>query len=262
MAKIILRNAFLAVSPLLFALFATAAFAQDNYEIQVYGADLVDPKTTMLELHSNFTFDGSKEKINGVLPTNHVFHETVEITHGFNNWLEVGFYFFNSIGSDGRTNYVGSHIRPRIAVPRSYDLPVGLSLSTEIGFQSSRYSEDTWSIEIRPIIDKQWSKLYLAFNPAFDRALKGLNTREGFVFSPNFKASYAITKAFIPGFEYYGSIGPLNNVYNWDQQQQQLFLAVDLNVSPKWEFNAGYGFGFTSGTDKNIFKVIVGRRLQ
>ena len=114
----------------------------------------------------------------------------------------------------------------------------------------------------KAIIDKQWSKLYLSFNPTFDKALKGFNTNEGFVFSPNFKASYAVTKAFLPGFEYYGSLGPLNNIYNWDEQQQQLFLAVDLNVSPRWEFNAGYGFGFTSGTDKNIFKVIVGRRFK
>src|ERR1700690_541309 len=45
--------------------------AQDNYEIQVYGYDLVDPGHTMVELHSNFTIDGSKETSDGVYPTNH-----------------------------------------------------------------------------------------------------------------------------------------------------------------------------------------------
>ncbi len=34
--------------------------AQVNCEIQVYGSDLVDPAHTMVELHSNFTIDGSK----------------------------------------------------------------------------------------------------------------------------------------------------------------------------------------------------------
>jgi hypothetical protein len=34
---------------------ATLARAQDNYEIQVYGSDLLDPGHTMVELHSNFT---------------------------------------------------------------------------------------------------------------------------------------------------------------------------------------------------------------
>ena len=65
--------------------------AQDNYEIQVYGYDLVDPGHTMVELHSNFTIDGSKETSDGVYPTNHAEHETVEITHGFNDWFECGF---------------------------------------------------------------------------------------------------------------------------------------------------------------------------
>ena len=37
-----------------------AASAQDNYEIQVYGYDMVAPAHTMVELHSNFTVDGSK----------------------------------------------------------------------------------------------------------------------------------------------------------------------------------------------------------
>ncbi|MHB1922692.1 MAG: hypothetical protein ACYCOO_10695, partial [Chitinophagaceae bacterium] len=212
--------------------------AQDNYEIQVYGADLVAPNTTMVELHSNFTFDGSKSIHYGVLPTEHVFHETIEITHGFNPWLEVGFYFFNSIGSDGRTQYVGSHIRPRIAIPDSFHWPVGLSLSTEVGFQKSAFSEDTWTLEIRPIIDKKINHLYLAFNPAFDKSLQGLNVNQGFVYSPNFKVGYDISKTVSPGLEYYGSIGPLNDIAPFNQQQHQIFLVVDLNWDPKWEFNA------------------------
>jgi len=34
--------------------------AQDNYEIQVYGSDTVAPQSTMVELHSNFTLQGTK----------------------------------------------------------------------------------------------------------------------------------------------------------------------------------------------------------
>jgi len=258
----LLTNGLIILYLLLLSCLQITAFAQDNYEIQVYGTDLVAPKATMAELHSNYTFIGSKDKVNGVLPSNHVFHETVEITHGFNQWLEVGFYFFNSIGSDGCTNYVGSHIRPRIAVPLKYNWPVGVSLSTEVGFQNSQFSEDTWTLEIRPIIDKQWNHLYFSFNPTFEKALKGLNSQEGFIFSPNIKASYSVIKPIIPGLEYYGSIGPLNHIYSGSKRQQQLFLAMDLNVSPNWEFNAGYGLGFTPNTDHSIFKIIVGRRFK
>jgi hypothetical protein len=89
--------------PLFFGgLCGCVAHAQANYEIQVYGADTVPPKTTMLELHSNFTIDGttslhgSKYAVNGLFPTDHVEHETVEITQGINTWSEVGFYIFAS----------------------------------------------------------------------------------------------------------------------------------------------------------------------
>src|ERR1700722_11954797 len=80
-------------------LFSQAAQAQDNYEIQVYGYDTVEPGHTMVELHSNFTIDGSKTVQDGVLPTNHAEHETIEITHGVNDWFEVGFYIFTSARS-------------------------------------------------------------------------------------------------------------------------------------------------------------------
>jgi hypothetical protein len=53
-----------------------SAHAQDNYEIQVYAYDTVEPGHAMVELHSNFTFEGSKTSQDGILPTNHQLHET------------------------------------------------------------------------------------------------------------------------------------------------------------------------------------------
>ena len=239
-----------------------AAHAQDNYEIQVYGSETVEKHATMLELHSNFTFDGQKQTENGVLPTNHVFHETIEITHGFTSWFEIGFYLFSTIGNEGRTNYVGSHIRPRVAVPESWKWPVGVSLSLEAGYQKPAYSTDDWTFEIRPIVDKQFKKLYVAFNPVFDRSLHGLTVNQGFTFSPNLKVSYAISKKVSPGVEYYGTTGSLSQITAYQQQQHQLFLCIDLDLSPKWEFNCGYGLGFTSSTDNGIFKMILGRKFK
>jgi hypothetical protein len=97
-----------------------AARARDNYEIQAYGSDLVDPGHTMVELHSNFTIDGSKTIVDGVYPTNHAEHETVEITHGFNDWFECGFYMFTSTTEGQSWQWVGDHIRPRVAVPKKF----------------------------------------------------------------------------------------------------------------------------------------------
>ena len=241
---------------------ASFCFAQDNYEIQVYGSETVAPKSTMLELHSNYTFGGSYLMENGVYPTHHMLHETVEITHGFTNCFEIGFYFFNAIGSEGRTNYVGSHIRPRIRVPDKWNWPVGVSLSLEAGYQKPEYSEDDWSLEIRPIVDKSFGNLYIAFNPTFDRSLHGLNSNKGYIFSPNIKASYNTSTVWAFGFEYYGSVGGIFSFLPYQQQQQQLFAAADVNFSPDWELNFGYGVGFTKATDNNIAKLIIGYRFR
>ena len=240
----------------------TCVTAQDNYEIQVYSSPTQEKGTTMFELHSNFTLVGSTLSENGTYPTNHIQHETVEITHGFTKNFEIGFYFFNAIGDAGRIGYVGSHIRPRVMAPEEWKLPVGLSLSLEFGYQKPQFCEDDWTLEIRPIIDKTIDKWYLCFNPTFDKSFHGANQHLGYVFSPNVKVSYEAIKDIQFGFEYYGTVGPVNNFLPSSQQDNQLFAAVDVDIYPEWEFNLGYGLGFNQQSDRSIIKMILGRRID
>ncbi len=243
------------------ALFPAFLQAQENYEIQVYASPTMAKGKTIFELHSNYTVKGDKTGEGKLLPSNHAIHETIEITHGWNEWFETGIYFFNSIGSNGRTSYVGSHIRPRVAIPASWNWPVGLSLSTEFGFQKSAFADNTSGIEIRPIIDKTFSNLYLAFNPTIERGFSGPDVDKKFSFAPNVKAAYSIWPKAAFGVEYYGSTGHIFDTAPVAQQQHQLFLATDLYFDPRWEFNAGLGYGLTDVTDRMIAKIILGRRF-
>jgi hypothetical protein len=251
-----------AVALIVLSFCAAGVRAQGNYEVQVYGSDLVQPNVTMFELHSNFTASGQKQTIGGVLPTNHAEHETLEITHGFNEWFELGFYIFTSIQNDGDWYYVGSHIRPRFAVPEKYHLPVGLSISNEIGWQRPNFSGDTWTWEIRPIVDKKIDKWYLAFNPSFDKSFRGPEQHRGYEFSPNFKFSYDITKKIAAGVEYYGALGPVTGFDPVRDQEQQILPAVDIDFGEKWEFNFGVGVGVTAATDHLLIKAILGYRFN
>src|ERR1700761_1708709 len=192
--------------------------AQGNYEIQVYGSDTVPPGRTMVELHSNFTVSGFKSTLDGVLADEHQLHETVEITQGFTDWFETGFYIFTSAGPGQGYKWVGDHIRPRVRVPDSWKWPVGVSISTEIGYQRPIFSSDTWTWEIRPIVDKQLGPWYLAVNPALERSFHGPSVPEGIGFSPAVKVSYQFNKLIAGGFEYYGSTGP---VFNFDALYEQ-----------------------------------------
>jgi hypothetical protein len=237
------------------------AHAQDNYEIQVYGAETVAPHSTMVEIHSNFTAEGSKTVVDGMLPTNHAQHETLELTQGINDWAEVGFYVFTSIQPDEGWQWVGDHIRPRVRVPEKWHWPVGVSLSTEFGYQRAAFSPDTWTWEIRPIIDQKIGRWYWSFNPALDRSFHGPGVNQGVAFSPNAKFSYDITKKIAGGLEYYASYGSLAGFDPLREQQQQFFPSIDVDFAPQWEFNFGVGIGATSSTDHLIVKCIVGRRF-
>ncbi len=240
---------------------ALRARAQDNYEIQVYDSKLVPTACTMVELHSNYTFNGFKDTIHGVLPTNHALHETIEITRGICPWLEIGFYQFLTRNDDMKPDYVGNHIRPRIAVPEKYKLPVGLSLSTEFGYQDPKYCADSWTLEIRPIIDKTIGKFYIGINPVVDYSFQGENAGKPVVFSPNAKVSVAVCRKLQIGFEYYNTMGPFGNFDQLNQQPHQLALAFDFDLAPEWELNIGYVKGLTSAVESDIFKVILGRRF-
>jgi hypothetical protein len=238
------------------------ARAQGNYEIQVYGSETVPPQNLMVELHSNFTVEGETQTIDGVYPTNHQEHETLELTQGLTDWSEVGFYVFTSEQDGHGVQWVGDHIRPRVSVPADWGWPVGVSLSMEVGYQRPEYSPDTWTWEIRPIIDKAIGRWYFAVNPALERTLHGPDVHQGWGFAPAVKVSYDITRVVSAGFEYYADYGPIRNILPVRQQQQQLFVVTYLNVSPVWEINIGVGVGATPATDHLIVKAILGRRFD
>jgi hypothetical protein len=246
---------------LLIGLTAAPAWAQGNFEIQVYGSELTGPDQTMVELHSNTAIKGTKRTEDGVVRTQGAAHETVEITHGFAPWFETGFYLFTSIQPDTGWEWVGDHVRPRVRVPDSWHLPVGMSLSMELGYQRREFSTDTWTWEIRPIVDQQIGRWYWAFNPALEKSLKGDNARKGFGFTPAAKVSYEVTSRVAAGLEYYGDIGSISRIDPPRKQQHSIFSVVDVDFGPRWEFNLGVGVGLTRDTDRLIVKMILGYRF-
>src|ERR1700712_2265109 len=109
---------------ILFVFLCYTARSQDNYEIQVYGSQTQLPRSTMFELHSNYTFSGEKNISKGVLPSNHALHETLEITTGVGKIFEIGVYLFTAYIPGHGYQIVGSHLRPRIMAPIKWNLPV------------------------------------------------------------------------------------------------------------------------------------------
>ena len=255
---------------------ASNARAQENYEIQVYPSETQAPKTLLIELHSNFTAQGSTEPEFGMLPTQHQEHETIELTEGLTDWSELGFYIFTSEQNGYGVQWVGDHIRPRVRVPTRWHWPVGVSLSTEFGYARPLYAIPTWSWQIMPIVDQTIGRWYWSVNttmvynvnsaaaPASFTAAEAqdyyLNVAPpGLTFGPAATLTYAPSKYYNIGVEYYSYYGKFGQFVTLHNQQQQFFPVTNLFLSPKWELNFGVGVGATAGTDHVIVKFILGR---
>ncbi|HTR77777.1 MAG TPA: hypothetical protein VMH39_06690 [Gemmatimonadaceae bacterium] len=237
------------------------ADAGDRYEIEVYGAATVAPGRWMLELHSNYVADGFTYSVDGTIPDEHALHETLELTRGLTDWAELGGYVFTSQSPGRGWSAAGYSVRPRLRVPERWAWPVGVSLSQEVAWFKSEYSANAWTYELRPIIDKQIERWYLALNPTLERALRGPDASKGFILSPSADLGFDVTAAVNLSLEYYASLGRLAHPLPPVSREQQLFYAVNLNLSPRYELNAGYGRGLDRAAEKSMIKLILGRRL-
>jgi hypothetical protein len=85
---------------------------------------------------------------------------------------------------------------------------------------------------------------------------------QGVGFAPGAKISYDFSNVVSGGFEYYADYCSITSPCGLHEQQQQIFVVTDLNVSPKWEINIGVGVGPTAATDHLIIKGILGRRFD
>jgi hypothetical protein len=234
------------------------AMAQADNEIQVYASDITPKNVTLLELHQNYTFNGVK----GLADPSSArwVEQTLEITRGLGKNWEIGFYTFVGIAPNGKYQYLGNHIRPRFTVPDSWGWKLGASISLELGFirpdANSKYVMDG---ELRPIFDKTVGDWYFSLNPNIAFNLTGDD--KFFGIGPQFKTVYNVKQKFGIGIEYYSALGTFKKIEALNNEEHLLGPIFDLYSSPKWELQTGFLFGLTPGSNQQIFKLIIGRRL-
>lgn len=233
-------------------------FAQADNEIQVYASPTIGKGRTIVEVHSNYTFKGPDGLLKPRLAR--WLNETLEITTGLGNNVELGFYTFTAVAPGGGYQYLGNQIRPRVTAPERWKAPVGLSLSAEFGFfRQHTDSSFIWQGEIRPIIDKTAGAWYFSFNPNIDFVLTG--TGRGWGFAPQAKTVYTIKQKLGVGFEYYSGLGNFGNFLPVNQQEHLIGPVIDLYTDPDWEVNVGFLFGLTPGSNRQVLKLLLGKRF-
>jgi hypothetical protein len=242
----------------LLLLIQSVAIAQADNEIQVYASPTIQQKWTIFELHSNYTFNGSK--LLAVPKMARWLNETLEITYGIGKNFEIGFYTFTGAAPGGKYQYLGNQIRPRVTAPERWKLPFGFSFSVEFGFfRPDDTTKFSWQGEVRPIFDRTINNWYFAFNPNISFVLTGSNN--GVSIAPQLKTVYTLNNKFGFGVEYYSDLGSFKNILPVHLQEHLLGPMIDLYIHPMWEINGGLLFGLTENSNQSIIKILLGRRI-
>ena len=74
-------------------------------------------------------------------------------------------------------------------------------------------------------------------------------------FSLGLKAARKVGEGLAAGLEAYSDTGPLGHRLPWQQQDNRLFLALDVDSKP-WVFSFGVGLGLSNAADRWTVKAI------
>ncbi len=245
------------VAGLVFFLFVHRAAAIDQYEIQIYSGETAPPKHLTLELHSNSVLN-AVGKTAGEQLRPHEIHETLEATYGLTPHVEIGQYLATAKFVDGRYNYAGARTKLHFGIGDRETWPLAFGGNIEIDYMTRKADENPLSLELRPIVEKRWGKLWIVADFAFEKPMRGPGSHEGFGFSPSGFISYDLLPWLTPAIEYYGDMGPVRRLNHSQEQQHFIVPTINLNLLEQLELNLGVGIGTTQASRGVFLKSIIG----
>ena len=132
--------------------------AIDMYEIQVYTVETTPQRKLTLELHSNGTVNAvgatAKEEMRP-----HEIHETIEATYGLLPNLEIGQYLNFAKFIEGGFGYAGSRTKMHFGIGDPDTWLIAFGGNMEIDYMRKQADPNSLSVEIRPILQKNFGKL-------------------------------------------------------------------------------------------------------
>jgi len=242
---------------LISALTVSPALAVDQVhdEIQVYNASIAEVGQWTYEQHLNFAAIGQTvPEFPGGFTSNHSLQGTPEFAYGLTKWWEVGFYLPFAVSGTGEFLSNGAKIRNLFVVPDADKRNFFYGVNFELGYEMPQFSPTPWTLEIRPIIgvrNKEWEFIV---NPIVDVSFGPPDEAD---FAPAARLARNLGEDRFIGLEYYSDFGRIGNFLPPQQQSQQLYAVTDFKVK-EVDVELGVGYGFTSGSDRLMFKAILG----
>jgi hypothetical protein len=228
--------------------------AQDPFEIHVLEYEDMQPGEFTLETHANYVDRGATAYTGALAPAYNQFHLTFELTGALTGYASLGVMQLNGKVPGTALQNAGWRMVPHLYVPRSWHWPVDVGLTVELSFEKSRWSEDSRSIEILPILEKHFGRTEIDLNPTFGRSLHGPGVSRGWDFGLAARLGYRATTNITPSLEYYSNWGTLPTFEPANLQANQLVPGADIRLARNFVWNVGVGVGLTPAGDRLVYK--------
>jgi hypothetical protein len=228
---------------------------QVHDEIQVYNAEIADVGQWTYQQHLNYAAVGQTQpEVPGGFSSNRSLQGTPEFAYGITDWWEGGFYIPFAVDSSGQLLSDGAKIRSLFVVPDAAKRSFFYGINFELGYEMPRFSATPWGLEIRPIIGVRNTAWEFIVNPIVDLSFGPGGEAD---FLPAARLARNLGEDRFIGLEYYSDYGKIANTLPLQQQYQQLYAVTDFKVKDV-DVELGAGYGFTPGSDRLIFKAILG----
>ena len=230
--------------------------AQATDEIQVYNAEIAAPGTFTLQQHLNYVWSGSTTPdFPGGFAPYHSLNGTPELAYGVTDWYELGLYAPFAFDAGGTFLPAGFKVRQLFVSPHAENRKFFYGLNIELSYQTPRFSQNPFVVELRPIVGVRDLGWEFIFNPIFDADFGPSGSNN---FAPAARLAHKVGNDVWVGTEYYAAYGPLGSFSPASQQQHSLFGVVDFKMFGL-DVDLGLGFGLTDPSDKIVSKIIIGR---
>jgi hypothetical protein len=238
---------------------ASTVSARAVDEIQVYNAEIAKVGQWTFQLHNNYAFIGRKEPdFPGGLIPNHALQGTGEWAWGITDWWEMGFYTPYAVDQELTPYSNAAKIRQLFVIPNAAEREFFYGVNFEFSYAMPQFSETRWNMEIRPIVGWRKGNYELIINPIVDL---GFGQNGGAEFVPAARFARNLGENLAVGVEYYTDLGPLQRWLPFNEQQHNVYAVVDFKIG-RFDVNAGVGYGLTPGSDRLMYKMIIGTDLN
>ena len=253
------------LAPILVAVAVLAAPAMlmgQTDEIQVYDGAIAEPGIFNLMVHTNFTPIGRKTPdYPGAIIANDSFQTTAEWAYGVTPWFEQGLYLpvTTPHSSNRGATIDGFKIRELFVRPHADDHKFFYGVNFEFSVNHQYWEPRRITSEVRPIVGLHLKPWDFIFNPIVDTDYTG--GVRNLEFNPSTRVAYNLNDRWAVAAEEYSGFGPLHEFVPVSDQFHEAWATVDHNTKFV-NIEAGVGVGYTAGSDRLTFKLMVSRDLN